>query len=185
MRSKIFIDAEFTGLRQSAQLISLALCADDGRSFYAEFVDFNDALCDDWTQRHVLPLTRWINNKDTVPFSAFEGDCQLCFGDSITVKRALLDWLSAYDAVDIWADCLAWDWVLFCELFGGALLLPKQIFYMPFDLVTLFYCKGFDADISRLQFATSQGAVLEHHQLHNALFDAQLTRLCHDFLLAL
>ena len=182
MRTKIFYDAEFTGLHQSTDLISLALCADDGRSFYAEFCDFERMQCDDWIKDHVLALTRWANDPSAVPFIKTQGDSQLYYGNANEVKAALLDWLSRYEAIEIWADCLAWDWVLFCELFGGTLQLPKQIFYMPFDLVTLFNCKGFDADISRLEYAKSQGAMLDEKQLHNALFDAKLTQLCHGFL---
>ena len=132
MSTSIFYDAEFTGLHQSTTLISIALCADDGREFYAEFSDFDRAQCDDWITDNVLSLTRWANQPDAKPHISQEGDLSLCFGDSAFVKNALLDWLSVYDSIEIWADCLAWDWVLFCELFGGAFGLPKQIFYMPF-----------------------------------------------------
>ena len=182
MRSKLFLDTEFTGLRQNTRLISLALCADDGREFYAEFSDFDESQCDDWLKKNVLSATRWAMDSSAVPFEADEKNVSLCYGDSARVKQALLNWLSAYDDVEIWADCLAWDWVLFCELFGGAFELPKQIFYMPFDLVTLFYCKNLDADISRLEFAKKHHAHLSDGQLHNALFDARLTKICHDLL---
>lgn len=184
MRTKIFYDAEFTGLFQSADLISIALCADDGHTFYAEFSDFDRSQCDEWVQDHVLALSRWANDPDALSFSETQGELQLCFGDSQAVKEALLIWLSQFNGIEIWADCLAWDWVLFCELFGGALHIPPAIFYMPFDLATLFYCKGFDADMSRLAYAQSQGAVLDGKQIHNALFDARLTQLCHHFLMA-
>jgi hypothetical protein len=182
MRTKLFYDAEFTGLHQATGLISIALCAEDGREFYAEFSDFDVKQCDHWINQNVLALTRWANNPKAKPFSKLEGNLQLCFGDYNTVKSAVLDWLSVYDSVEIWADCLAWDWVLFCHLFGGALQLPKKIFYMPFDLVTLFYCKGLDADTPRLAFVEEHGAVLDKDQSHNALFDARVTQLCHGFL---
>ena len=182
MSSRIFYDAEFTGLHQSTSLISLALCAEDGREFYAEFSDFDRAQCDDWVREHVLSLTRWCNQPDAVPFVRQEGQLRLCFGDRAFVRKALLEWLSAFEQIQIWADCLAWDWVLFCELFGGALALPQQIFYMPFDLLMLFKCKGLDPDTPRLAFARKQGAQLPENQLHNALFDARLARVCYDLL---
>jgi len=184
MRTKIFYDAEFTGLHQSTTLISIALCADDGREFYAEFSDFDYAQCDDWIKSNVLSLTRWANQADAIPFYKKEGDLHLCFGDSLFVKSALLEWLSDFDEIEIWADCLAWDWVLFCELFGGALSLPKQIFYMPFDLLMLFKAKGLDANTPRIAFAKAQGAVFEQSELHNALFDARLAKICYDFLVS-
>jgi len=182
MRTKIFYDAEFTGLHQSTTLISLALCADDGREFYAEFSDFNREQCDDWIQSHVLSLTCWANQADVVPFNKKEGDLHLCFGNSSFVKSALLEWLSNFDEIEIWADCLAWDWVLFCELFGGAFSLPKQIFYMPFDLLMFFKEKGLDADTPRIAFAKKHGVVFEQGELHNALFDARLAKICHGLL---
>ena len=182
MRTKIFFDTEFTGLRQSTTLISLALCADDGREFYAEFSDFDQNQCDDWIKENVLSLTRWTLDQDTEPFERDEERVRLCYGDSDMIRLALLNWLSVYDDVEIWADCLAWDWVLFCELFGGAFELPKQVFYMPFDLVTLFRCKNLDADTSRLEFAKKHQAHLGDEQPHNALFDARLTKVCHDLL---
>ena len=182
MPTQIFYDAEFTGLHQSTTLISIALSADDGREFYAEFSDFNHEQCDDWIKENVLSLTQWINKPDTQPFVEKTDDLSLCFGDSEFIKEALLVWLSDYDSIEIWADCLAWDWVLFCELFGGALSLPKQIFYMPFDLVMLFKCKGLDADTPRLEFAKKHGAIFKEDQLHNALFDARLAKVCYGLL---
>ena len=44
----IFLDTEFTGLTQSAQLISLALVADTGEEFYAEFTDYELVDASDW-----------------------------------------------------------------------------------------------------------------------------------------
>jgi len=44
----IFLDMEFTGLRQSTQLISLALVADTGEKFYAEFTDYDLDDKKDW-----------------------------------------------------------------------------------------------------------------------------------------
>ncbi len=184
MQTKIFYDAEFTGLQQHNQLISLALCAEDGRAFYAEFSDFDRAQCDAWIHEHVLSVTRWAQYLGAAPYQAQEDELQLCFGDSAAIKQALLTWLMPYQQVEIWADCLAWDWVLFCELFGGALHLPKQIFYMPFDLVTLFYCQGIDPDISRVEFVQQQGLPIPPGQVHNALFDAYITRQCYQLLIA-
>lgn len=182
MSTTIFYDAEFTGLHQSTTLISMAFCADDGREFYAEFSDFDHSQCDNWIQDNVLSVSRWIRQSELQPFVKQESDLTLCFGDSNYVKKALFKWLSAYDSIEIWADCLAWDWVLFCELFGGAFSIPKQIFYMPFDLVMLFTCKGLNADTPRLEFAKQQGATFEDEPSHNALFDARLTKICYDFL---
>jgi len=60
----LFLDTEFTGLHQQATLISLALVAEDGQAFYAEFTDYDASQCDDWIQKNVLAHTRWLKQND-------------------------------------------------------------------------------------------------------------------------
>ena len=38
---QLYLDTEFTGLEQSAQLISIALVSADERTFYVEFIDYD------------------------------------------------------------------------------------------------------------------------------------------------
>lgn len=52
---ELFLDTEFTGLRQNAELISLALVGADDRWFYAEFTDFDREELSDWHREYVLP----------------------------------------------------------------------------------------------------------------------------------
>ena len=47
MKTKIFFDMEFTGLHQKTTLISIGLIAEDGRTFYAEFNDYDKSQLDD------------------------------------------------------------------------------------------------------------------------------------------
>ena len=88
-------------------------------------------------------------------------------------------------SVEIWSDCLAYDWVLFCELFGGALNknLPNNVYYIPFDICTLFKMKGIDPDISREGYAGmayGEGADDEKDTKHNALWDAMVIKGCYE-----
>ena len=39
---KIFFDTEFTGLHKNTTLISIGMIAEDGKTFYAEFTDYNE-----------------------------------------------------------------------------------------------------------------------------------------------
>jgi hypothetical protein len=77
----------------------------------------------------------------------------------------------------MWSDCLAYDWVLFCQLWGGAFGVPKNIYYIPFDICTLFKEKGIDPDINREEFA---GLVAGEHDKHNALWDAKVIKKCYE-----
>ncbi|MCI0663404.1 MAG: 3'-5' exoribonuclease [Acidobacteria bacterium] len=174
----LYFDSEFTGLHQSSTLISLGFTADDNREFYAEFNDFNLDQCDPWINDNVLKHTRWIKNRDAKP-GCWQQDFQaLCYGDTALVRESLSLWLDSFDKVEIWADCLAYDWVLFCELFGGAFCIPERIFYMPFDLVTLLKLKGLDPDLDRESFAGLRSDNQQNHR-HNALFDARLLKACY------
>lgn len=174
----IFLDTEFTGLTQDTQLLSLALLTDDEQSFYAEFTDYDAALLSAWHHEHVLPYLRLQAGTSITTQAKWE-----VAGDTPTVTRAVSAWLEQYEQIEIWADCPAYDWVLFCQLFGGALQLPKHIFYLPFDLVTLFKAKGLDPDTDRRAFASldKQRAGPQH----NALVDAQVTRACYQRLMTL
>lgn len=173
----LFYDSEFTGLTADSTLISLAFIDESGRSFYAEFSDFNRSQCDDWIATNVLSHCEWIDT-GTEPFIRTVGEETQCYGDSALVRQHLGDWLSTYQQAEVWADCHAYDWVLLCQLFGGAFQLPKSLFYMPMDLVTLLRLKGIDPDIDRNQLSGLANAVR-----HNALDDAHLLRACYNKLM--
>jgi hypothetical protein len=175
---RLFMDSEFTGLHQFSTLISLAFSSESGVEFYAEFTDFDRAQCDDWLRENVLAHTRWLAEGVAEPLEQNEAGLSLCLGDAGFVTARLVAWLARFPAIEVWADCPAWDWVLFCQLFGGALHLPRQISYLPRDLATLFQCRGWCADTPRAAFAgfAPDGTT---GQPHNALWDARVLRACH------
>jgi len=157
---KIFFDTEFTGLHQGTTLMSIGLVDEDGRTFYAELVDYDKSQVNDWLQENVLAnfTKENIVNKDQL-------------------RQQLVNWLSVYDKVEIWSDCLAYDWVLFNNIFGGAFDIPKQVYYIPFDICTLFKIKGVDPDINREEYAGIDG------KKHNALHDAKVIKACYEKLM--
>ncbi|MGH8548239.1 MAG: 3'-5' exoribonuclease domain-containing protein [Methylococcales bacterium] len=175
----LYFDSEFTGLHQSSTLISIAFTADDNREFYAEFNDYDSGQCNEWINENVLKHTRWIKDQDAKTGSWRQDSQTFCYGDTPLVRASLSQWFASYDEVEIWADCLAYDWVLFCELFGGAFGIPERIFYMPFDLVTLLKLKGLDPDLDREAFAGVFSDNQQNHR-HNALFDASLLKACYQ-----
>ena len=175
----LYYDSEFTGLHQNTTFISLALVAEDGHAFYAEFTDYDAGQCDDWIRDNVLAHTRWLNRPGAETGLWREPPLTLCHGNKAAVRDALAQWLAQYDSIRIWADCPAWDWVLFCELFGGALHIPDNIHYLPLDLATLFKARGYDPDIDREGFAGQSFAGEARGKKHNALYDARLLMACH------
>jgi hypothetical protein len=185
---KVFFDTEFTGLHQNTTLISIGLISEDGETFYAELTDFDRRQIDEWIQSNVID--KLVLRDDELSMA---GGHHTIKGPRARVEPQLRYWLnslSTKDAVygdmrnvfpdrhpqkiEMWSDCLAYDWVLFCDLFGGALNIPDSVYYIPFDLATLLKLTGIDPDISREKYAgLSDGAK------HNALWDAKAIRACY------
>lgn len=172
-KTKIFFDTEFTGLHQNTTLISIGLISECGKTFYAELTDYDKSQIDDWLKENVIDnliLDEYENgltgtyNKNEVKF----------VGSQVFLKELLVNWLSQFEEIEIWSDCLSYDWVLFNQIFGHAFNIPKNVYYIPFDICTLFYAKGIDADIRREVFASMS----EGSQKHNALWDAKVIRQC-------
>lgn len=176
---RLFLDTEFTGLTQQAELISLALVSEEGDYFYAEFTDYDPASLEDWHHEHVLP--HLFLTKDTRPELPPQGE--LCLGTRAEVAEALRKWLEQWTSIEVWADVPAYDWVLFCELFGGALQLPKPIHYIVRDLATLLVARGLDPDADRFALAYGKEAPPAGLSRHQALGDALACGRCLEKLL--
>lgn len=176
-RTKVFFDCEFTGLHKNTTLISIGLISECGKTFYAELTDYNKSQIDEWLETNVisnLTLTKPTGTElFRVGYQSGKDNPTFCGGLS-DLKNELLIWFKQFKEVEIWSDCLSYDWVLFNEIFGHAFNIPKNVYYIPFDICTLFYAKGIDADISREAFAEMS----EGSQKHNALWDAKVIRQC-------
>lgn len=98
----VFADCEFTDFLD-CDLISIALVAADGREFYAERSDYDDAACSAFVREAVLPqLGRWPDRVTTR-----EG-----------LRDALLGWLGGFgDGGYVCVDD-ATDWDLLLDALG-------------------------------------------------------------------
>jgi len=175
--TKVFFDAEFTGLNQNATLISLGLVTETGETFYCEFTDYDLSQVNSWIRENVLANLIYPGVFELIEF----GPSVSMTGNVNEVRCALITWFAQFDDVEIWGDCLAWDWVLFCEVFGGAFSIPVNIYYIPFDICTVFKMKGIDPDITREKFA--KPAIPEwigREFKHNALWDASVIKACYE-----
>ena len=174
-KRKIFLDVEFTGLHKLTTLISIALVAEDGQEYYAEFTDFDKHQVDPFIAQHVLPkriLEDYNFERDYDP----NADTVLVKGDIDVVHNTMLAWLKKYEkeGIQMWGDLLAYDWILFISVFGSGHQLPKFIDYIPMDLCTALPLFGVDQDIDRDVFAYGEELAAERKKnKHNSLYDAQ------------
>ena len=190
--TKIFFDTEFTGLHQNTTLISIGLISECGKTFYAEFNDYDKSQIDEWLQNNVINnlkfkepkqgedeyyvATRSEENK--VPNDLYKSFSIELRDETSVIKHQLLQWLEQFEQVEIWSDCLSYDWVLFNQIFGHAFNIPKNVYYIPFDICTLFKVKGINPDINREEFANMK----DGSQKHNALWDAKVIKRCFELL---
>jgi hypothetical protein len=174
MKTKIFFDTEFTGLHQNTTLISIGLISECGKTFYAELTDYDKNQVDDWLQKNVIDnlILPHDLGGNGIGVDGYVGNTQF-------IKEKLTEWISQFNQVEIWSDCLAYDWVLFNQIFGHAFNIPKNVYYIPFDICTLFKVKGIDPDINREEFSNYNSTGTKH----NALHDAKVIKACYESLI--
>jgi hypothetical protein len=184
---KVFFDFEFTGLHQKTTAISLGLIAENERAFYAEFPDYDRSQVNDWIQRNVIDgLWATTLKYNEIPYSqAREVETAAAVTLLDYARKDIVyylgRWLRSFkEPVEMWGDVLAYDWVLFCELWGGAFNIPDCVYYIPFDVSTLMKAKGIDPDINREIFVGNASVLTAKH---NALHDAKVTKACYEKLM--
>ena len=180
---KIFFDTEFTGLHKNTTLISLGCIDEDGRTFYAEFSDYDESQVTSWIHENVISNLKWskagpsenfykiINNKGSIE----------CFGDKKYVKSIFIAWLEKYEKekIQFVSDVCHYDMVLLIDIFGDAIEdLPKNISPVCHDI-----CQ----DIARAHSLNTNVAFnIDREELlnypiegekHNSLYDAKVIRI--------
>lgn len=187
---KVFFDTEFTGLHQKTTLISIGLVAESGHVFYAELPDWNKGQVTEWIQENVIAHLLTVTGDYSPIYGQAIPDLEtgktICLlgKERFEVVDYLKRWFTSVmesspdpdENIEMWSDCLAYDWVLFCQLFDGAMLVPSYIYYIPFDLATLFKVNRIDPDINREEFAEMRYGGPKH----NALWDARVIKACYE-----
>lgn len=170
---RLFFDMEFTGLHKGTTSISIGVKAENGKTFYAEFNDYDKGQVDDWIQKNVIDNLL----HDNIDFNIMAD--KVVYGNTRQVAKSLREWLQQFDHVEMWSDCLAYDWILFNDLYTHAFNIPNNVYYIPFDICTLMKIKGVDPDISREEFIDNS---IEGKK-HNSLYDAKVIEACYNKLM--
>lgn len=192
--TKLFFDCEFTGLYANADLISIGIVG-PFQSFYAEFTDFDitkeDSNNEAWITSNVIPnlilqnkITFAVDGWEHINYLGNSKDYSInCIGSKGYVKYRLINWLNQFDKVEFYGDVLMYDWVLLCNLFGGAFNMPKNVLYIPIDISTLLRVNSIDIDTNREELA-QKNATFQHFEIkkHNAFSDAIITKLIYETL---
>lgn len=193
---KLFLDTEFTALQKDADLISIGIVSEDGKCFYAEADDYDESKITPWVKKHVIdnlifekglfpkPYAASRTEDNPIPNNFYKGYDVAFVGNKKEIRDELCVWLSQFvkdknTKLEFWSDCLAYDWVLFNDIFGEAFQTPNYVYYIPFDIATLFKVKGIDPDISREEFIENSVEGVKH----NSLYDAKVIKACYEKLI--
>ena len=175
---RIFFDFEFTGLHKATTPISLGMITENGHKFYAEFNDYDESQCDQWIKDNVIPK---LTYSEYVHF--FENDEEnksfTIKQDKQTISDALITWLKQFKDIEFWGDTLAFDWVLFMDLYfmgEPSRKLPNNFNgYQPYDMATVLKIWYHDPKKNRHLIL----GLDKNGGQHNALYDAEITMKLH------
>jgi hypothetical protein len=171
---KYFLDCEFqeNGPKFPIELISIAMVAEDGREFYAINSEFDWENASDWLKEHVMPQVTFkgeeIIGSGASPRRRWEESRRMPFKQ---IKQEILAFVGD-DKPEVWGYYSDYDWVVFCQIFGAMINLPKGWPMFCMDLKQLCVERG----NPRLP---NMPSCIEHH----ALYDARETKYRYDWLM--
>lgn len=158
-----FIDTEFSerGPEYPLLLISLALVAEDGREFYAIHSEVSPDDCNDWVRANVLPHLDLNDGWD-----------RRCALDEMATQVELFCDPERYGKPKFVGYYSDYDWVVFAQIFGTMMDLPKGFPMYCLDIKQ--WCDQLGNPTLPKQTTTE----------HNALHDARWNKQAWEFLSA-
>lgn len=169
---KYFIDTEFieSGPSKPIQLISIGIVCEDGREMYAISEEFNADNASPWVRDNVLAQLEPWARRDSLDVIGFkirdfvdpdwpENPANMSPGERDRLRTP-----------EFWGYYADYDWVVFCQIFGTMMDLPKGF---P------MYCR----DIKQLCEERGNPKLPEQCKgEHNALADARWNKVAFEFL---
>lgn len=173
---KYYLDTEFieSSERKTIDLISIGIVAEDGRKYYAISTEFDRTKASQWVKQNVL---------SKLPLRPERLDPQVesprCIEESrawksrATIKQEILEFIITDNSpIQFWAAWAAYDWVVFCWIFGDMIDLPDGYPYYCNDVIQWMNQLG----LSR-EFLPPDPV-----DAHNALADAQWVKEAYNVL---
>jgi len=142
-RMRFWFDTEFIDNKHTIELISIGMVSENGRTYYGVSNECDLTKADSWVQQHVL--THLPDKSSWKSRAQIREDITLFIGNN---------------SPEFWVYNGAYDWVVFCQLFGHIRDLPKGYPWYSNDLKQLWYVLG------RPQLPEQKTDA--HHALHDA-----------------
>lgn len=190
-----FYDSEFIDDGKTIDLISIGIACEDGRTYYAQSVDFNHRNVSEWVKENVmkqLPMCPWakpakwgipgLYRADKTYHKRF-GQCvdqhrgivhNCPWRTRVQIRHEILSFLNPerHGNPELWGWITSYDYVSFCQLFGTMMDLPNGYPHYIKDIQYLLDERGISDD----QLPQQQEG------LHNALADAQHLKKLWEYL---
>lgn len=174
---KVFFDTEFTGLHKDTTLISIGLISESGKTFYAEFADYDECQVDNWILENVISHLKFACTPQSEPMININKDSWEVYGDKYHIRKQLAEWFEQFNTVELVSDVCHYDMVLLIDIFGHAFKLPNNV--NP-------ACHDINQDIARYFNLTERDAFDYSREeivmgkipgdKHNSLYDAKVIR---------
>ncbi len=157
---RYFMDTEFIerGPRRPVELISLGIVAEDGREYYAISSDFDHWHANDWVRANVLSQLEPENKVPRLSLRQIATEVTAFIGES-------------QEKPEFWGYFADYDWVVFCQIFGTMMDLPKGWPMFCMDLKQLCVMYG------------NPKLPVQETREHNALADARWNKIAYDWLM--
>lgn len=189
----VYFDTEFTGLHKDTTLMSIGLVDYKGRTFYAEFNDYDSSQVTPWIVQNVI-------KNFTNPETHTEGEHWRITGNRKEIAFDLICWIQRIidegHCIQFVSDVNHYDFVLLIDLlYEDATKIPRAISPVCVDinhdialnvevidnadLINLIPEK-IAFDVSREQLINDIGYHI-HGDKHNSLYDAKVIRAIHRF----
>lgn len=179
---KYFLDTEFIEDGKTIDLISIGMVCEDGRELYLQNLECEFEKASDWVVENVFPgltdfkldivefQTLAFRKRIFKPIVPTQLDYHSVWQFRNSIAERIKNWIAHDTDPEFWGYYADYDWVVFCQLFGKMINLPRSF---P------KYCK----DIKQLCVDLGNPKLPEQTSgEHNALEDARWNKAAYNFL---
>lgn len=172
---KYYFDTEFIENGTTIDLLSIGIVDENERTLYLQNAEANFSRSSDWVWRNVFPHLIHFHMGGLRSCNRQSVDCGLAtttacgstcpWRSRSEIRDAIKDFCdeSKHGKPEFWGYYADYDWVVFCQLFGAMIYLPKG---WP------MYCR----DLKQLLDSIGNPKVQKDGDIHHALHDAMWIR---------
>lgn len=172
---KYFIDTEFIEDGKTIELISIGIVAEDGREFYAISSEYKYKNASDWVKENVILPMYQQQTPARKQFTEPKNFHKTAGKKLQEIKQGILYFIGP-DLPKFYGYYADYDWVVFCQLFGRMIDLPKGFPMFCMDLKQMMVERG----LSKENFNIKE--LLPQENEHNALADAKWNKKLYDLI---